>query len=37
MRQPHVNVHAIKLNFIQPVCLQNFLIKQDNLITHGIK
>ena len=28
--KPHVNVKAIKLNFIQQVCLQNFLIKQDN-------
>ena len=25
-----VNVQAIKWNFIQQVCLQNFLIKQDN-------
>ena len=24
-RQPHNNVQAIKLNFIQQVCLQNFL------------
>ena len=29
-RQPQVNVKAIKLNFIQQVCLQNFLIEQDN-------
>ena len=32
-RQPHVNVQAIqaiKSNFMQQVCLQNFLIKQDN-------
>ena len=25
-----VNVQAIKLDFIQQVCLQNFLIKQGN-------
>ena len=29
-KQPHINVTAIKLNFIQQVSLQNFLIKQDN-------
>ena len=28
--QPHVNVKAIKLNFIQQVYLQSFLVKQGN-------
>ena len=38
MIQPHVNVKAITFNFIQQVCLQNFLIKtRQFLITHGIK
>ena len=30
MKTTHVNVQAIKLNFIQRVCLQNYLIKQEN-------
>ena len=29
-KQPHVNVKAIKLSFIQQVCLQNLLIKEDD-------
>ena len=30
MKTTHVNVQAIKLNFIQQVWSQNFVIKQDN-------
>ena len=38
VRQTHVNVQAIKLNFIQQDFLQNFLIKQEFFITqHKIK
>ena len=33
----HVNVEATKINFIQQVYLQNFLIKRQFLITQGIK
>ena len=29
-RQPHVDVQAIKVSFIQQVCLQNFFLKQGN-------
>ena len=30
MKQPHVTVKAIKLNVIEQVRLQNFLMKQDH-------
>ena len=29
-RQPHVDVQAIKLSFIQQVCLQNLFLKEGN-------